>query len=120
MKVTRAVTLGRRAGRLNLELETGAQFVDALQLQAGPNDPDQLPEGTPIDWPEGTESWISVTNKASGTKQRWDSTILQSWMRWQESAALVDQVSRDAWGELWIKYGGSEPILWAEGPVSWT
>ncbi|WNM68793.1 tail fiber [Gordonia phage Soos] len=120
MKVSRAVTLGRRAGRLNLELETGSQFVDALQLQAGRDDPEQVPEGTPLDWPDGTESWIVVTNKSSGTSQKWSAIVLQSWLRWQVQADLVDLVSREAWSELWIKYDGAEPILWAEGPVSWT
>lgn len=119
MKPTRSVTLGRRAGLLSLELETGSAFIDALQLQAGEQDPDGRAEGTPIDWPADTTVWIVVRNRATGTTQRWDATVLESWLRWQVQASLVDLVSREAWGELWIRYGDTDPILWAEGPVNW-
>lgn len=114
-----ALTLGRRAGRLNLELETGHAFVDRLQLQAGPNDP-ALTEGTPIDWPVGTEAYIRIVNKRSGTEIRWAATVVDSYMSWSVAADLVGKVAQEAWAELVVIYPDDPtPWLFREGPVSW-
>ncbi len=114
-----ALTLGRRAGVLNLEMETGHAFVDRLQLQAGPKDP-VLPEGTPIDWPAGTVAYIRIVNKRSGTEIQWAATVVDSYMSWSVPAAQVDQVAQEAWAELVVVYPDDPtPWLFREGPVSW-
>lgn len=114
MRLTNAVTLGQTsAGRLNLELETGQGFVDALQLQ----DPKT---GEPIEWPAGVRVWIRTKNKATARVQEWQAEVNGSWIRWNVPVESVHMVSRDAWGELWISYASAPPVLWAEGPVSWT
>lgn len=114
------LTLGRRAGVLNLQLETGHAFVDRLQLQAGANDPNGLAEGTPVNWPDGTEAYLRIVNKRSQTVSQWPATVFESYMSWHVAAAQVDLVAQEAWAELVVVYPDDPtPWLFREGPVSW-
>lgn len=115
------LTLGRRAGLLRLELETGHAFVDRLQLQAGPDDPNGVPEGTPIDWPVGTTAYLRIVNRRTSTSVQWAASVFDSFMAWNVPATQVDAIARDAWAELVVVYPDDPtPWLFREGPVSWT
>lgn len=113
------LTLGHRAGRLVLELETGQHLSDRLRLEAGPDDPEGRVEGTPIDWPAGTKSWVVVTNRGGRSTQTWNATVEGPWLRWLVDPENVNQVARSAWAELWLEYPDGIPWLWREGAVQW-
>lgn len=114
-----ALQVGTEAHDLTLVLTSGQDLIDTIQLQAGCDDPDGLPEGTPIDWPQGTTAYFTVRNRASTTLQTWPLVVDGPNLRVDVDSELVDNVTRQAKARLWIAYATGRPFVFALGEVVW-
>lgn len=115
--------LGQRRERMTVRLETDDDFVDTIRLEAGPKNVDGLPEGTPIDWPAGTQAWLELRTHGTETWHRWDAEVTGPYLTWDVDTERVDVIGRKARARLWIAYPADvtdvDPFIFAKGEVVW-
>lgn len=112
--------LGDDREDLELVLCRDDDFVETIRLEAGPRNPDGLREGTPIDWPTGTQAWIWVRGHSESTVQRWPAIVDGPYLRFDVPHEQVDVLPERTGARVILDYGdGKGEFIWAKGRVTW-
>lgn len=115
--------IGGRTQGLVLVLVRDQDLIDTIRQQAGKGHA-TLPEGTPIDWPEGTAAWFTVRNRGSAVDHKWPLEVDGPYLRVDVDYEDVNKISADAKARLWIQYPESvsdgRPFVFVAGPVEWS